>query len=191
MLKTRQWMGASVCGAVSVILMLFQFSLIPGISYLKVDFSDIAILVSAVVYGPLAGLVSLLIRTIIHYIQTGGDMGYPIGDIASFIASLALLSPIYLSTAKEWTLKRYIAGAGIGTISLTLVMALLNWLVLTPLYLAIFHMNLGNIKDLVLLGVVPFNLAKGVVVSIAVYVVVGKLLPYCSHLKFEGRLVHK
>lgn len=187
MKQHRQWVGASVFGAVAVILMLFQFPLIPGISYLKVDFSDLAILSSAVIYGPIAGLVSLLIRTLLHYIQTGGDMGYPIGDIASLVASLSLITPIYYFTLKSWTAKRFIIGAGIGTLTLTLVMAILNWLVLTPLYLALFHMNLGNLREVILLGVVPFNLAKGLVVSTAVYLVVGKLLPQLSRRRMEGQ----
>lgn len=98
--NTHRLVGISLFGALGFVLMFIAFPVIPAFSYLKVDFSDLPILLSFLLYGPVGGVMSTLIRSILHYIQTGGDMGYPIGDFASFIATLAYCFPAY------WLLKK-------------------------------------------------------------------------------------
>ena len=71
--------------------------------------------------------------------------------------------------AKKASLKparRYLLGTVSGTLVLTVVMSLLNLWVLTPLYMKIWGWKpTMPIASLVALGVVPFNLIKGLLVG--------------------------
>lgn len=64
-----------------------------------------------------------------------------------------------------------------GTILMTLFMSLMNYFVLLPLYGQI--MNLAdlthNLKLIVSAGIIPFNLIKGIVISIIYILVFDKL----------------
>lgn len=176
--KTHRIVGISLFGALSFVLMFFAFPILPAFPYLKVDFSDLSILVSFILYGPIGGSISALIRSILHYIQTGGDMGYPIGDFASLLATLSYCLPIYYIARKATTKKIFVLALISGTISLTIIMTLANWLVITPLYLNILNFNVGNLRDYIIAGVVPFNIIKGIIISIAFLIVIPKLRPW-------------
>lgn len=176
--KTHKIVGVSLFGALGFVLMFFAFPILPAVPYLKVDFSDLPILVSFLLYGPAGGTSAAFIRTVLHYIQSGGDMGYPIGDTASFLATLAFCLPIYYLLRGAKTYKRAVAAFVVGTISLTVILTVLNWLVITPLYLAILNFSVGNLRDYIVAGVLPFNLIKGTIVSIVSLVVLPKLRPW-------------
>lgn len=175
--NTRKLVGMSILGATGFLLMMIAFPVIPGFSFLKIDFSDIPILVGMLLYGPWVGLGAAVIRTILHYIQTGGDMGYPIGDLASLLATISFIFPLYYVIKNKLTLHRYIWASIVATITLVIVMSVANWFVITPLYLKLLNFEMGPINELVLMGIAPFNLVKGVLVSAVSGVVVMRLLP--------------
>lgn len=176
--RTHRLVGISLFGALGFILMFLAFPVLPAFSYLKVDFSDLPILMAFLLYGPTGGILSALVRTILHYIQTGGDMGYPIGDLASFLASLSYCWPAYLLLKKATSKKSLFFAFLTGTLSLTLVLSIANWFVITPLYLHILNFSVGNLRDYILAGVVPFNLIKGAIISMAFLMVMPKLKPW-------------
>lgn len=55
-----------------------------------------------------------------------------------------------------------------GTIVMTIVLSILNYFVLLPLYGMIFNLGdvLNNVKIVIVSGVIPFNLIKGIIISI-------------------------
>ena len=59
-------------------------------------------------------------------------------------------------------------GLAIGTIVMTIVLSILNYFVLLPLYGMIFNLGdvFNNLKIIILSGVIPFNIIKGIVISI-------------------------
>lgn len=65
-----------------------------------------------------------------------------------------------------------------GVISLATIMSLANWLIITPLYLAVMGFSVGPIKEFVLLGVLPFNIIKGLLVSSVFIFMFTKLQPW-------------
>ncbi|WP_343754219.1 ECF transporter S component, partial [Alkalibacterium iburiense] len=87
--KTKRLVGIAMLASLAWIISMLSFPLLPGVPFLKVDFSDLAILFGMYVYGPLAGVAIAFIRSLLSYAQTGGEMGFPIGDTAAFIASLS------------------------------------------------------------------------------------------------------
>lgn len=176
--KTHRIVGISLFGALGFVLMFFAFPILPAFPYLKIDFSDLSILVSYILYGPAGGSLSALVRSILHYIQTGGDMGYPIGDFASLLATLSYCLPIYFIGRKSKSKKTLVIALVAGTITLTVIMTLANWLIITPLYLNILNFSVGNLRDYIVAGVAPFNIIKGVIMGAAVMVVMPKLRPW-------------
>ena len=82
---------------------------------------------------------------------------------------LVLLTAYFVSHRKQYSSRRsLIIGLVAGTIAMTIVLSILNYFVLLPLYGMIF--NLGdvftNLKVIILSGIIPFNIIKGCVISI-------------------------
>lgn len=186
-MNAKKLMFTAIMGASAYLLMFFAFPILFALPFLKIDFSDIPLLLTTFLYGPLSGALAALIRTLLHYIQTGGDAGYPIGDLASFLASLAYIYPIYYllrghlqvikSKDRQLPWPRLILIYGLATLSLTLVMVALNYFVLAPFYSAVMNFPINDMVHYLLMGIVPFNLVKGVLVSIVAHFFLGRLLP--------------
>ncbi len=176
--NTHRTVGVALFGALAFVLMFFAFPIIPAFSYLKVDFSDLPLLLSYLLYGPIGGILSGVVRSILHYIQTGGDMGYPIGDVASFLASIAYCYPVYLLIRRAKSNKGIIAAFVAGTISLTIVLSIANWFVITPLYIKLLGLELGNLRTYLVAGIIPFNILKGIIISSVFMVILPKLKPW-------------
>ncbi|WP_034549984.1 ECF transporter S component [Carnobacterium funditum] len=177
--NTRKLVGVSMLAAVAFVLMFFAFPIIPGVTFLKIDFSDIPVLLGMFLYGPVAGIAVAVIRTILHYVQTGGDAGYPIGDIASLIATVAYSLPIYyVMRNKTESAKNVLLANVLGTVSLTTILSVLNAYVLIPLYFLVLNFSVGPIQKYIFYGVIPFNLIKGIVVSTVFIALYKKLKPW-------------
>ncbi|MDO4681040.1 MAG: ECF transporter S component [Aerococcus sp.] len=193
--QTQKLITIALMGAVAFILMWFAFPVIPTAPFLKVDFSDIPVLLTTFLYGPVGGSAVIVIRGVVHYIQTGGDMGLPIGDAASVLASLAFMWPVYhilqqtyftpnKETGHEGLhsnhFKRVFTAYGLGTLAMVVVMSVLNYFVITPFYVKVMNFPIPDMNLYILSAVIPFNFIKGVAISIASHVVLRYLLPIIS-----------
>ncbi|MDO4903477.1 MAG: ECF transporter S component [Limosilactobacillus sp.] len=177
--RTRRMVGIACFSALSFILMMFEFPVIPVVSYLKIDFSDLPILLGAFIYGPLAGVLVALIKCLLHWMMNGFSIGDLIGVTSSFLSSMSLLVPFtFVWKQRDWTFKHQMAVAiPLATLSMTVVMSALNLWVLTPLYMAVWHWQSSMpVAKLVAIGIVPFNIIKGLLVT-SVFALV------CVHLK--------
>lgn len=54
-LRIQRLVGIACLSALAFILMLFEFPIIPMASYLKIDFSDVPVLIGGYIYGPAGG----------------------------------------------------------------------------------------------------------------------------------------
>lgn len=180
----RQVVIMSLFAGISFLLMFISFPILPFVSYLKVDFSDIPILLGMIMFGPAGGILIAAIKSLLYWLLTGVDVANLIGIVASFISSMSLLLPIaavlkHTQGKKLWT--RLIWSILAGTISLSVVMGLLNYFILTPLYISVLGMKITMpLAKLVLFGVVPFNLIKGVLVGVVFAIVVDRMKHFLS-----------
>ncbi len=160
----RQVVIMSLFAGISFLLYFISFPILPFVSYMKVDFSDIPVLLGMVMFGPLGGILIAAIKGLLYWLMTGVDIANFIGVAASFVASVSYLLPVYfvLKHVKKYkTVTRLILAVIAGTISLSVIMALLNVSVLIPVYMAVLHMKITiPLSQMVLFGVVPFNLIK-------------------------------
>lgn len=178
--KVHRLVGIALLSAVGFILQMFlEFPILPMFPFLKLDLSDLTVLLGGLLYGPLGGVSVAFVRSLVHYVMTGGGVINLIGDGASFIASVGFMWPVVAMMKSKNSLGRQVGGLLGGTISLTVIMSLLNWVAIMPMYLAVMNFQLGmSTTKYVLIGVVPFNLIKGVVVSVVFFVLAKALMPW-------------
>lgn len=174
--RLHKMVGVAVLAAIGFVLMNFAIPIIPAFPFLTLDLSDLVILLAALLYGVSGGVEVALIRSLLHFVITGASVVTLIGDTAAFLASLAFMLPLALLVKNHYNWQRALSGIVIGTLALTVVMSLLNYFVLMPMYVSALGFKLNvSLGTYVLAGVVPFNLIKGVVVG-AVFLVVARIL---------------
>lgn len=177
--QIQRMVGIACLSALAFILMLFEFPILPVAPYLKMDFSDLPVLIGGYIYGPVGGILIAFLKCLIHALIRGFSAGELVGVLGNFMSSLALLLPFCWVWRRhpQWTAKKQLWMGGISaTVCLVVVMALLNWWVLIPLYMALWNWKSTlPIPELIAVAVVPFNLIKGIAVSLVFGLVAARL----------------
>lgn len=166
--KFQEFIGVAIFAALGTILMFFEFPVLLWMPFLKVDLSDVVTLIGTFAYGPVGGTLIALIKSMVHVLVTGSGIGGLIGNGAAFVGSVALLLPFN----HFWTKNKKISAVIIGTIVMTVVMSILNYFVIMPLYMSVMGMKLNmSLAQYVATGVIPFNIIKALIISAAVMIV--------------------
>lgn len=178
---TADLVRLAVLAGSSYVLMFFAFPIIPLVSYMKIDFSDMPVLVATVLMGPVGGIIVAGIKSILYWITTGASIPNLIGVGSSFVSSIVIVEAFYFAEKHLQKAKkpvRITLTIITMAVSLAVVMGLVNWLVVTPLYMQLIGLKLSiPITQLVLVAVVPFNLIKGVLVGVLFIFVRQRVLP--------------
>lgn len=184
--KVQKMVSIAMLAAIGTVLQLVAFPIMPAFSFLKIDFSDIPILLGMFLYGPLAGVITAFVRSLLHLFLTGLAPQNMVGDFASFLASSIFTLPIFYFFGKKKNIRtNRIVGLVSGILALTIFMSIANYFVITPIYLQLYGVTtqqfLGtSLASYVAIGIVPFNLIKGLLVSGVFLVLHAKLLPWLS-----------
>lgn len=174
--RTRKIVVIGILAALAWIISQFSFPLLPWAPFLKIDFSDIPVVLGMYIFGPLSGIAIAAVRSLLSYVMTGGEAGFPIGDTAAFIATLSYTLPVYyIIRNRAANMKTVLIASSVGTVALTTVLALLNWLVIAPLYIYVMGFSVGPMREYLTISVIPFNLLKGTFVSIIFFALYSKL----------------
>ncbi len=176
--KTTNTKFIVVVGVFSAIAVLLQYlGSAVGIKvggFLDVEISDLPALILSFFYGPLAGVLCEAIKNLLHLAIS--HTGF-VGELANFVINGTMCFVVGIIYKHNRTFK----GAVISLIAGTLVMAfsgiLVNLYIMLPLYMkdAPFETRLSLAHSLIF----PFNIAKGMVISIItmlVYKRVGRLI---------------
>jgi len=168
MYKFHAVIGVSIFAALGTILMFFEFPILIWLPFLKVDLSDVVTLIGTFAYGPVGGILIALIKSMVHVIVTGSGLAGVIGNGAAFVGAVSLLLPFNYFWKKDKKVLAIIA----GTVSMTVIMSVLNYFVVMPLYMNVIGMKLNmSLAQYVATGVIPFNIIKALIISVAVMVV--------------------
>src|SRR5699024_1487538 len=156
----------SLLGAISLVLFFISFPLPMLPPYLKVDFSDIPAIIAGIIFSPLAGVLVLLVKNGLYFIMTGATD--PVGVVANFIAGSVFIAPVAYFYHKLKNVKGILLGLVVGTLAMTIVMGILNYLVILPAYATLLGMEMNPAIKLytVAIGILPFNIIKGIIVSL-------------------------
>lgn len=177
--KLRTMVQIAMLSAVSAVLMMFEFP-IPFLAppFIKMDFSEIPVLVGTFAMGPLAGVVIELLKNILHFVTYGTTTG-GIGELSNFFIGCAFAVPAGTFYRKRKTRKNAVLGMATGTLLMVIMGCLSNAFVMFPLYSVVMgipmdsfiamgtaiHPAIDNMVTFVVLCMVPFNLVKGIIIS--------------------------
>lgn len=173
----------AILAAAASILFLIE---IPVVAFYKLDLSNIPVLLGAFSMGPVPGLVILALKSAIGLLHSSSA---GVGELADFVMGAALVLPAAVIYHRNKNRKNAIIGMAVGTVCMVVVGVLMNKWVMLPFYMGAFHMDMdGIIKaakvsgvdsewKLLLLVTGPFNLLKGVVLSIVTALIYKPLSP--------------
>jgi riboflavin transporter FmnP len=161
--KVKAMVSIGMLSSIAYLLMLLNFPLPLFPNFLFVDFSDIPALIAALIFGPFAGILVEFFKNVLNYIATGSQTGIPVGHIANFLAGILFILPTYYLYAKMKTRKGMTLALIVGTITMAVMMSILNYFFIMPAYTAL--LKFPDMRNLVVPAILPFNIIKGVIMS--------------------------
>lgn len=181
----------ALLSAVSAVVMFFKIPLWFAPSFYTLDFSEVPVLIGAFALGPIAGVLIEIVKIILNLLLNG-SLTAGIGEVANFILGCSLVLPSVMIYRLGKSRKYAIIGMVIGTISLIIAGCILNAYVLLPTYAKVFGMpidklvamgtavnpRITSLTSFVILAVAPFNLLKGVVVSLVTALIYKGVSPF-------------
>ncbi|WP_416198601.1 MAG: Riboflavin transporter [Sporanaerobacter sp.] len=189
-MSTKMLTKIGILSAVSFVLMLIEFPLWFAPGFLKMDLSEVPALMGAFALGPMAGVLIELIKNILHIVIRGTST-MVVGELANFVVGSVFVYVAGWMYHREKNLKNAVVGMILGTIAMTVVMSFVNYFIMIPFYAKLFGMPLDKIvamgsavnkyvvdlKSLIVYAVAPFNLLKGVIVTLITLLLYKKVSP--------------
>lgn len=189
-LGAREIAIIGMLGAISVVLMLFEIPLPFAPSFYKIDLSEVPVLVGCFALGPVAGVLIEFIKIFLNLL-INGTITAGVGELANFFIGCSFCVPAGIVYKRKTTKRGAVGGLVFGTLIMTFLGCFINAYIMLPAYAKAFSWPLdaiiemgskvnANITDLfsfVMFAVVPFNLLKGIVVSIIVLLIYKKISP--------------
>ncbi|MDR0839314.1 MAG: ECF transporter S component [Oscillospiraceae bacterium] len=163
---TNRIVKMALLTAVAVVFSFIPgFPIIPVVSFIRYEFSDLPILIGVFAFGTLPGVSIAAISVLISFLL-GAEGGGPYGALMHFIA----IGVFVLAAGPIYSIKKTRPGAIIsmlvGAAAMTLVMIPAN-LLITPLYTGA---PVAAVKSLLLPGIIPVNAIKGLITAALTFV---------------------
>ena len=186
--STRDIATIGMLGAIATVLMLFEIPLPFAPSFYKVDLSEVPVLIGCFAMGPVAGAFVEFVKIILNFV-INGTMTAGVGELANLCLGCSFCVPAGIIYRKKTTKKGAILGLAFGTLIMTFLGCFINAYIMLPAYAKAFSWPIENIVSMgsavnagitdlftfVMFAVVPFNLLKGILVSIVVLLIYKKI----------------
>ena len=184
--NVRMFTMNAVLSAIAFVLAFFEFPVPLSPSFARMDLSDLPALIGAFAYGPISGVLIEFVKNVLQLLtsSTGG-----IGELANFIMGSSFVVAAGLIYKFRKTKKNAVAACLIASVVMGIVAAIINYFILLPLFeafmpldqlIASFGEFMPFIKtkfDVVLFNAFPFNLLKGISISIFTMLLYKRLTP--------------
>ncbi|SHJ93740.1 Riboflavin transporter FmnP [Hathewaya proteolytica DSM 3090] len=195
-LSTNGMIKISLLSVVAFVLMQLEFSIPIFPFFLKLDVSDIPAILGGLALGPISGVLILMFKNILNcFVTTTGF----IGELANFCVGFFYIFTASFIYQKYKTTKSLIIGLALGTLIMSLAAAVLNYYFFIPAFAAFFgapvetfvgaatkiNGNITTFKALIYWMIIPFNLLKGLVVSIAYMMLHRHVTPIINNKAFK------
>ena len=178
LLSTKNVVLMGMFGALAGVLMVFEIPL-PFIapSFYGLDLSEVPILVGTFALGPVAGAVMEMVKILVKLVIKPTSTGF-VGEFANLMIGCSLILPAGVIYRFNKTKKGAVTGMVVGTVVMAVVGVVLNALVMIPFYSnfmpldtiikagAAINPAISNVWMFAVICVGPFNVVKGVVVSL-------------------------
>ena len=193
--RLRMLTTTAMLAAMAGVLMFIEFPLgFIAPPFYKLDFSEVPVLIGTFAFGPIQGIVIEIVKILIHLVIKGTQTAF-VGELGNLLIGCALIVPAGIIYRMKKTKKAALLGMTVSTLFMSIVGVFLNAFLLIPTFAAAFHVTvetivgMGNaifpavnsVFTLCLLCVLPFNLLKGIIVSVIVAIIYKPL----------SRLIHK
>ena len=181
--RLRMLTTTAMLGAFAGVLMLIEIPLtFIAPEFYKLDLSEIPVMIGTFAFGPVQGVIIELIKIGVHLIFKGTSTGF-VGELANFVIGCALVIPAGVIYKIKRTKKAAVIGMAVSTLFMAIVGVFMNAYVMIPLYSDLYFkgspdiiISMGqaiipavdSVFKLCLFCVLPFNLIKGVIVSVVV-----------------------
>lgn len=177
----------SVLAAIGAVLMAIIEIPYPPAPWLKIEFSDIVILIAFSIYGFKSGLAIAIVKTLCDLLIQGISGPYAIGQITALVASLAyvVIIKVLKVNIKEDKTSTTLIKFGIILISVASFLTLMNYLFITPIYSGEFFWfqmdggsslgHEGSYIVAIIITYLPFNLLKGTLILSIFYLIYPRL----------------
>lgn len=162
----------SLLVSIAVVLMYFDFPVIPLFPWLKIDLSEVPALMGGFAYGPIAGGAIVILKVLLRFLIKGTQTGF-IGELANIIVGLALVVPAAWFYNRNKSKKTAIIGMVVGGIVMELLGIVANIYFLLPAYG--MQMSPEELSQYVLVGLLPFNGIKALIVGVITYLLYKKV----------------
>lgn len=169
----------AMLSAIAGMLMIFDFPIpiFPG--FYKFDFSYFPVVISTFSMGPVAGAITAIIKNIIAFLIAGTFTDSAgIGALADLLIGLSFIVPAGLIYRKMHTKKGAIISMAVSLVVVSAFSCLFNYFFLIPAYSKFFGLeavlkmaqaateSITDVKGIIVLGTLPFNFLKWLVISI-------------------------
>ena len=182
--RTRTLTFTALMAAISTVVMFFEFTFPPFPPFLKFDLSGLPVLLTAFIMGPAQAILVALIKDLFHLLSTttGG-----VGELADFLILSAFAVTAGLIHRRLPSVQGTALACAAGTVAIAVVGALANYFLLIPFFSQIMPIDailsacqalnpaIDSLWAYILFGAVPFNVAKGAVISLVTVVTYKKL----------------
>ncbi len=178
--STRYITICAMLGAISTVLMLFEFPLVfLAPEFYKLDFSEVPVMIGAFFLGPVGGVIIELVKILLKLVIKGTTTAF-VGDFANFVIGCSMVVPASILYHFHKSRKMAVISLAAGTLVMTVFGSTFNALYLLPAFSTLYGMPLeaivamgtainsriNSVSMLVLLAVAPLNLIKGALVSV-------------------------
>lgn len=189
MIRTKDMTKVAMLSVIGFVLMYFQLPLtFVAPPFMKLDISDLPVLMGAFTMGPVYGIIIAALKNIMHIIFKG-TMTAGVGELSNFIISstFALVSSYFYR--KHKTYKGAVLSLTIGVLAMTILAMASNYFVVFPLYAKVMPMEaiiamgsaitskITGLFTMMIYSVLPFNLIKGFTTSAVMMLVYKKVSP--------------
>lgn len=170
--KLNKSIKMALLSSIATILMFIEIPIIPMFSWLKLDLSEVPVLMGAFGFGPLAGVIIEGIKILLHLLLKGTQTGGA-GEIANFLIGISLVIPASYIYSKNKSKKSAVIGMIIGSIIMEVVGVFANVYILLPIYN--MKMTSSQLMQYVSIGLIPFNGIKAILVNVITFIVYKKV----------------
>lgn len=188
--KQVRWLAkASVLTALAVALMYLEFPIPLMPAFLQFDFSEVPVLLAAFSMGPLTAILIELVKNVMHMPVSSSSF---VGELANFLIGACFVGVAGWIYKVRKTRGGALLAMGGGTLAMTAGAVAINYFITLPFYIKVMEFPLqaiigmvsqaGNtlvdgMFTLLLFVFVPFNLFKGLVISLLVSLMYKRLSP--------------
>lgn len=170
----------SMFAALSTVFYIFLTFPLPFLpSFLKINFSNLFIIVGSFLTGPVGGVIIIVMRLLLKLLIKGTSTMF-VGELSDILLSLAVMLPSSLIYYKDHSKKGGYIGILFSFLSWIVMSSILNAHVFLPVYIKFFFngdkskivgMLSSTIKNItesnltiyyVLFGALPFNVINGI-----------------------------